>query len=119
LYPPKEKTMAITLKEQHELSINGEFVVRIRQAAATVALEVLAEDPATLGGQNEEYARRLALAQSVLRDAPAAAQRAAYILATASPVTNPEAITDAQYLAFLHTNWSALSGYNPLYNPEA
>ena len=109
--------MTITLAEQHALSTDGDFINRVRQASATVSLEVLSEDPVTLGGGNDEYANRLSLAQRVLNNAPAAAQRAAYILATASPTTDPGAITDPQYLDFLRTNWSALSGYNPLYVP--
>ena len=44
--------MTITLAEQHTLSTTAEFINNIRQAAATVALEVLSEDPALLGGGN-------------------------------------------------------------------
>ena len=110
--------MAITLEQQHTLSTDGDFINRVRQAAATVALEVMSENPATLDGGNDEYTERAQLARNVISNAPAAAQRAAYILATASPTTDPEAISDVQYLGFLRDNWSALSGYNPLYVPE-
>ena len=110
--------MAITLEEQHQLATDGDFINRIRQAAATVALEVLSEDPATLGGGNDEYEPRANLARQVINNAPAAAQRAAYIVATASPTTDPAAITDEQYLAFMRSKWSVLAGYNPLYVPD-
>lgn len=110
--------MAITLAEQHQLATDGDFINRVRQAAATVALEVLSENPASLDGGNDEYIRRESLARQVLTNAPQAAQRAAYILATASPTVDPEAIADNQYLAFLRNTWSALSGYNPLYVPD-
>ena len=40
--------MAITLEQQHTLSTDGDFINRVRQAAATVALEVMSENPATL-----------------------------------------------------------------------
>lgn len=110
--------MAISLEQQNVLATDGDFIARIRQAAATVALEVLRENPALLGGGNAEYSPRASLARQVINNAPQAAQRAAYILATASPTVDPAAITDAQYLTFLRDNWSALAGYNSLYVPD-
>ena len=110
--------MAITLAEQHQQASDGDFANRIRQAAATVALEVMSEDPSLLSGGNDEYLKRESLARQVINNAPQAAQRAAYILATASPTTDPTAITDEQYLDFVRGNWSKLAGYNPLYVPD-
>ena len=111
--------MAITLAEQHTLATDADFINRVRQAAATVALEVMSEDPALLTGGNTEYKLRESLARSVINNAPQAAQRAAYILATASGEINPVLINDSQYLTFLRNNWSALAGYNPNYVEEA
>ena len=110
--------MAITLAEQHVLATNGEFINRIRQAGATVALEIMSEEPALLPGGNAEYEQRANLARRFLNDAPAAAQRAAYVLATASGESDPILISDTIYLNFVRTNWSALAGYNPLYVPD-
>ena len=110
--------MTLSLENQHILATNGDFINRIRQAASTIALEVMQEDPSQLTNGNEEYAYRLALARQVINNAPQAAQRAAYILATAAPGTDPAAITDNQYLAFLRNSWTSLAGYNPLYTPD-
>lgn len=111
--------MAISLENQHLLATDADFINRIRQAGATVALEIMNEDPSLLTGGNAEYEQRAALARRFINDAQGSAQKAAYILATASTETDPEFITDNQYLTFLRTNWSALAGYNPNYVPEA
>ena len=110
--------MTITLAEQNQLATDGEFIIRIRQAGATVALEVMEEDPLGLGGGNDEYLKRQSLASRFINDASGASQRASYIMATASPTTDPLAITDEQYLGFVRDKWSALAGYNPLYIPD-
>ena len=110
--------MSITLAEQNQIATDGAFIVRIRQAGATVALEVMEENPTLLGGGNDEYLKRQALAMRFINDAPGASQKAAYILATAAPTTDPQAITDTQYLEFVRAKWSPLSGYNPLYVPD-
>ena len=111
--------MTITLAEQHTLATDGEFINLIRQAMATVALSVMNENPAGLDGGNDEYLLRQSLAQRVIRNAPEAAKLAAYIFATKSPTTDPEAITDAAYISVVSGEWSAIAGYNPLYVPDA
>jgi hypothetical protein len=102
--------MAITLAEQNILAQNADFITCVRQASATVALEVLDEVQGVM--EYDEMIARNNLARRVINDAPAAARRAAYVLATASPTTDPTAITDAQYLTFVRDNWSALAGHN-------
>ena len=110
--------MAITLAEQHVLATDGDFINLVRQAMATVALSVMSENPAALDGGNTEYLLRQSLAQRVIRNAPEAARLAAYVFATKSPTTDPEAITDAAYVAVVGGEWSAIAGYNALYVPE-
>ena len=109
--------MAITLAQQHQLAANIDFQYRVRQAMADKAIAIMAEDPATLGGGNDELQYRLNLARRVLNNPMGVAQTAAYILATADALTtvDPSAISDAAYLNFVASNWSALAGYNPLY----
>jgi len=110
--------MAISLKDQHDLATNGEFINLVRQAMATVALSVMNEDPAELAGGNTEYLLRQSLAQRVIRDAPGASKMAAYVFATKSPTIDPYEITDAQYLGVIGAEWSAISGYNDNYIPD-
>ena len=110
--------MAITLSEQHTLATDGEFINLIRQAMATVALSVMNENPSTLPGGNTEYLLRQSLAQRVIRDAPGAAIKGAYIFATKSPTTDPSSITDVGYLTVVGDEWSAIAGYNDLYVPD-
>ena len=110
--------MTITLAEQHQLSTDGDFINRIRQAMATVALSVMSEDPALLAGGNDEYLLRQSLAQRVIRNAPNAASLAAYIFATKSPTTYPGGISDPTYISVVDGEWSAIAGYNPLYVPD-
>lgn len=105
--------MAITLVEQHQLAGDGNFVNRARQAACTVALEVLNENPTDM--VNGEYDARLALARRVINDPQGMAQRFVYTLATASPTVDPAVITDPAYLTFMRNSWNALAGFNTLY----
>ncbi len=105
----------ISLAEQHTLATDGDFINLVRQAMATVALQVMSEDPTALAGGNTEYLLRQALAQRVIRNAPEAATKAAYIFATKSPSVDPAAISDAAYLAVIAAEWSAIAGYNDLY----
>jgi hypothetical protein len=103
--------MAITLAEQHQLASDGDFLNRVRQAACTIAFEVLDEVQGTM--TDEEMLARNSLARTIINSAPQSAQRFAYTLATQSPTTNPNVITDAAYLTFLRDNWNKLAGYNP------
>jgi hypothetical protein len=103
--------MAITLEDQHVLANNGDFINRVRQAACTVAFEVMEE---VQGGMSQaEMQARHNLARQVINDAQASAQRAAFTLATQSPTVNPLVIPDANYIIFLQDNWTRLSGFNP------
>ncbi|RLC98174.1 MAG: hypothetical protein DRI46_11815 [Chloroflexi bacterium] len=110
--------MVISLAEQHDLAIKGEFINLVRQAMATVALSVMNENPATLDGGNDEYLLRQSLAQRVIRNAPEVAKLAAFIFATKSPTTDPSGIQDNAYIAVVSAEWSAIAGYNSLYVPE-
>lgn len=111
--------MAITLEQQHAMATDGDFINRIRQAMAAIAVEVLTEDPT--GQVAGEYQARLSLAQRVINNANDVAKRAAYILVTAEQLntTDPETFADAAYLGFIRTRWNILAGFNPLYVQEA
>lgn len=106
--------MAITLAEQHVLATDGVFINRVRQAMATVAVEVLTESPA--GMVSGEYSARKSLAQQVVRNANDVARNAAFILVTHPGLTvlDPDAPSDEQYLTVIRNRWNVLSGFNEL-----
>jgi len=110
--------MAITLLQQANLLANIDFIKIIQQSLATVALEVMTEDPADLDGGPAEYVQRQALARQVLNNAPEVARYKSYILVTQMNSTDPESVTDSNYLTFIRNNWTALAGYNALYVAE-
>jgi hypothetical protein len=98
-----------TLQEQHELAIDQNFVHRVRQAALTIALEVLVEANADY----VEYQSRNNLAIRMLNSPIDQSKRLAYALATVAPTADNSAIDDAPLLTFVRNNWTLLSGYNP------
>ena len=59
------------------------------------------------------------LANKIINGNAQTFQKAAQVLATQSPQTDPVEISDAGYLSFIRDKFSTLAGYNPQHVSEA
>jgi hypothetical protein len=74
----------MTFIEQAELAENGEFQARVRQAAITAAVAVVADRPANTPQAIEAHAKRVEWARRILND-PTSYQRALAMSVASNP----------------------------------
>ena len=102
--------MAATLADSYTLASDATFKQRVAMAAAQVAVTVKKEAKAQAGQERVEQ-KRQALCDLILRDPIGASAFIAVALAAQPTVTG--ALTDAQIVTAISTNWSLLAGVTP------
>jgi hypothetical protein len=99
----------MTFIEQAELAENGEFQARVRQAAVSAAVAILADVPANTPQAIAAHAKRAAYANTVLRE-PTSQQRALAMSVVSNPGIVGAAATDNDIQFTVNSMWDAWAG---------
>lgn len=99
----------MTFLEQAMLAEDGEFQARVRQAAITNAVAVLADAPANTPQAIEAHTKRATFATLILRD-PTSHQRALAMSVASNPGLTGGAAPDVDIQYTVNTMWDAWSG---------
>lgn len=99
----------MTLLEQSELAENGEFQARVRQAAITAAVAVVAARPDNTPQAISAHAKRVEWARRVLND-PTSYQRALAMSVTSNPGLSGALAPDADIQYTVNSMLDSWSG---------
>jgi len=99
----------MTFLEQSELAENGEFQARVRQAAITAAVAIMAAQPANTPQAIEAHAKRVEWARRFLND-PTSYQRAVAMSVTSNPGLSGAAAPEPDIQYTVNTMLDAWAG---------
>lgn len=108
---------APTLREQHTIAVDGEFINVTRQAMLEVAIDKMAFDYSST--DRDLALAEIGLSQQMINNPEATIKRKVYVLAALSPLEAWQELADNLIVDFVRDNWLALAGYNGTIPPEA
>jgi hypothetical protein len=99
----------MTYLEQAQLAENGEFQSRVRQAAITAAVAIMAMRPMNTPQKIEAHSKRAEYAKRLLND-PTGFQRALTMSVLSSPTVTGLATSDSDIQVTVNAMWDAWAG---------